>query len=140
MAGRRQFLKEVIFVVRGIDSVTVFSQNAKKLAAFYKNVVGLKQTMEAEMGDKGEELYGFEFGKGSGFYVIDHSKVKGKNKEPERSIINFEVDTIEKEVARVKKAGAKLVRDIYHVENYGHIATFEDSDGNFFQLVQVRGN
>lgn len=125
-------------MVRGVDSVTLFSANAKKLADFYKTKVGLKCTVEAEMGEKGEGLYGFEFKKGSGFYIIDHSKVKGRNKQPERYIINFEVDNIEKEVKRLEKEKVKKIQDIYHVEDYGYIATFEDSDGNYFQLVKVR--
>ena len=55
-------------------------------------------------------------------------------------MINFEVDKIEPEVERVKKAGAKLIQEIYHVESYGYIATFEDIDGNYFQLVQVQAS
>ena len=53
-------------------------------------------------------------------------------------MFNLEVDDIEKEVKRLKHARAKLVQDIYHIEDYGKIATFEDVDGNYFQLVQVR--
>lgn len=127
-------------MIKNIESVTLFSQNAKKLADFYRTKVELKVTIEAEMGDKGEELYGFEFGKSSGFYIVDHSKVKGKNKNPERMIINFEVDDIKKEVKRLDGLKIKKTQDIYHVESYGWIATFEDIDGNFFQLVQIRAN
>jgi predicted enzyme related to lactoylglutathione lyase len=90
------------------------------------------------MGDKGEEIYGFEIGGGNGFYIGDHSKVKGKNREPERVIFNLEVDDIEKEAKKLEEAGVKQIRDIYHVEGYGLISTFEDLDGNYFQLVQVR--
>lgn len=85
-----------------------------------------------------EELFGFEVKGSSDLYIMHHSKVKGKSKQPERFIVNFEVDNIEKEVARLKKAKVKLVQDIYHVEDYGQIATFSDVDGNYFQLVQVR--
>ena len=53
-------------------------------------------------------------------------------------IFNLEVYDIEKEVKRLKKNGVKLVKDIYHVEGYGCIATFEDIGGNYFQTVQVR--
>ena len=44
-------------MIRGIDNVTIFSEDAKKLAFFYKDKVGLKLTLEAQMGEKGEELY-----------------------------------------------------------------------------------
>ena len=125
-------------MIRGIESVNLFSENAKKLADFYKEKVGLKCTTEAEMGEKGEELYGFEFEGGSGLYIIDHSEVKGENKEPQRIFFNLEVDDIEKEAKRLEDAGVKKIQDVYHVEGYGYIATFQDIDGNYFQIVQVR--
>lgn len=55
-------------------------------------------------------------------------------------IFNLEVDDIEEEVKRLDGAGVKKVADIYHMQNYGYIATFEDIDGNYFQLVQVRAS
>ena len=69
---------------------------------------------------------------------LHHSKIKGKNKQPERYMINFEVKNIEEAVGKLKKNKVKMVADIYHVQDYGQIATFEDIDGNYFQLVQVR--
>lgn len=125
-------------MIRKIDGVLLSSPDAKKLSGFYQDVVGLTVTMEAEMGDKGDMVYGFALKGGSDFVVMDHSDVKGKNKDPARFMINFEVDDIEKEVKRLKKSRVKLLSDIYHIENYGHVATFEDPDGNYFQLVQIR--
>lgn len=127
-------------MIRGVDSITLFSQSAKKLAKFYEEKVGLKNTGVYEMGDKGEEAYMYEFKKGSGFAIIDHSKVKGVNKNPERFIINFEVDDIKKEVVKLKKLKVKIIAEIYHVEGYGWISTFEDIEGNYFQLAQVRAS
>lgn len=125
-------------MIRGIEGILLGSQNAKKLANFYAKTVGLILTNEYEMGENNEK--GFEFAiKGStGLYIMDHSEVKGKNKNPERIILNFEVDDIEKEVKRLKRAKVKIKQDIYHIEGYGLIATFVDPDGNFFQFVQVR--
>jgi len=127
-------------VVKGIEGITLFSQSASKLAKFYQQKVGLKVTFEAVMGENDEELYMFEMPKGSAFYIVDHSKVKGKNKTPERTIINFEVGNIKEDVRRLEKAGVKKIQDTYHVEDYGYIATFEDIDGNYFQLVQTKAN
>ena len=127
-------------MIKKLESITLFSQNAAKLANFYKKVVGLKVTMEAEMGEgkTAANLFGFEMKSGSPLYIVDHLDIKGKAKEPKRHLVNFEVDNIETEVERVKKAGVKLVQDIYHVQEYGQIATFADIDGNYFQLVQIR--
>lgn len=124
-------------MIRKIDAVLLGSPNAKKLAAFYREKVGVKFQFEGEMG-KGDNVFGASW-KGSGdFVVMDHSKVKGVSHQPERYMINFEVDNVEKEAKRLKKAKVKLIADVYHIEDYGYIATFEDPDGNYFQLVQVR--
>ena len=125
-------------MIKGVESLILFSEDAKRLADFYQEKVGLTLTMEAEIGGKGKELYCFEMSEGTPLYVIDHSRVKGRNKEPERIIFNLEVDVIEDMVKRLDNLGVKKVQDTYHVEGYGLIATFEDVDGNYFQLVQTR--
>lgn len=122
-----------------MEAVLLGSQNATKLAKFYRETVGLKQTMEFEMGEKGEKGFAFEM-KGASLYINDHSGVKGENKNPERLIINLEVDDIEKETKRLKSAKVKVKQDVYHIEGYGFVATFVDPDGNFFQFVQVRAS
>lgn len=124
-------------MIKGIESILIGSENATKLAKFYRETLGLKQTGEFEMGDKGEMCYMFEKGNVS-LAIMDHSEVKGKSKNPERIIINFEVDDIEKEVGRLKKTKVKQKQEIYHIEGYGYVSTFVDPDGNFFQLVQVK--
>src|SRR3989338_5139934 len=126
-------------MIRGLEAVLLSSQSAKKLAKFYKEVVGLKQGEVMEIGDEGEKAYDFPL-KGAAIYILDHSKVKGKNKNPERVMFNLEVSDMEKEVKRMKKAKAKVVQDTYHVQGYGLITTFEDTDGNYFQFVQVRAS
>ncbi len=126
-------------MVKGVEAVLLGSENATKLAEFYREVVGLKQTMEFEMGGKGEKVFAFEM-KGASLYINDHSEVKGKNMNPERLIINLEVDDIENETKRLKRAKVKVEQDIYHIEGYGLVATFVDVDGNFFQLVQVKAS
>lgn len=126
-------------MIKGIESITLFSENAKELAEFYKDKVGLEMTTEAEIGDKGKDLFGFEFGEGKpGLYIMDHSEIHGRQKEPERIMFNLEVDNIEEDVRKLDEKGVKKIADIYHMQNYGYIATFEDSDGNYFQLVQVK--
>lgn len=122
-------------MIKALDGVLLSSADTKKLADFYQNVVGLSQTNEWEMGE--ERQSGFEFADVK-LFINPHDKVKGENKHPERYMLNFEVDDIEKEVEKIKEKGAKQVQDIYHVEGYGLISTFEDVDGNYFQLVQVK--
>jgi predicted enzyme related to lactoylglutathione lyase len=124
-------------MIRGMESVMLYSQNAKKLAAFYKDVVQLTPGVEFVGGENDESYFEFKLGNCS-LMIADHSKVHGKRKEPDRMFINIEVDDIEKEVARLKKHKVKIIADTYHVQDYGLIATLEDTDGNYFQFVQVR--
>jgi predicted enzyme related to lactoylglutathione lyase len=124
-------------MIRGLEAVLIGSQNSKKLATFYREIVGLKQGEVWENPDTTEEGYILMAGK-IGLYIMDHSKIKGKSKEPARMMFNLEVDDIEKEVKRLKKAKVKVISDIYHQPEYGLIATFADPDGNYFQFVQVR--
>ena len=126
-------------MIRALEAVLLSSDDAANLAKFYREVVGLKQSAEMEIGDKGEKGYDFDI-KGTGLYILDHSGIKGKNPQGARVMFNLEVDDIEKEVARLDSANVKKVQDTYHIEDYGLIATFEDVDGNYFQFVQVRAN
>ncbi|OGH21369.1 MAG: hypothetical protein A2958_01030 [Candidatus Levybacteria bacterium RIFCSPLOWO2_01_FULL_38_13] len=127
-------------MIKGIEGINFFSSDAAKLSDFYVKKIGLKVSFEGIMGEHDESIYVFEMKSGSNLYIIDHSEVKGKNKNPQRTIINFEVDDIKKDVRKLKKEKVKLVQDIYHVEDYGFIATFEDPEGNYFQLVQTKSS
>lgn len=122
-------------MIKSLDAVMLSSEDSQKLADFYKEKVGLNCTMEFEMGDKGEKGFAFENVK---LYINQHSEVHGKTKEPQRVILNLETDDIEKEVEKLNNAGVKKIKDTYHVEGYGLVATFEDVDGNYFQIVQVK--
>lgn len=127
-------------MIKSFESVLLSTENSTRLANFYKDKVGLKCTSVMEIGEKGEKAYEFNLGKGSLLYINPHSEVHGKSPNPERLILNFEVDDIEKEVKRLKSEGIKQTQDIYHIEGYGLISTFQDVDGNYFQLVQIRPN
>lgn len=121
--------------MEGIESVGLFTENAEQLAKFYKEKVGLKLKRHNMTGMK-EKLFYME-GKGASFFIMDHSKVRGKNKQPERIIFNFEVSDIKKETRRLEQAGVKKIQGPYKVPGYGWITTFQDVDYNYFQLVQL---
>ncbi len=124
-------------MIKGLDSIMLNSGDAKMLAEFYEKKVGLEKGEEFEMGDKGESYFSFNV-KPVGFGIADHSQVKGKTKEGKRILLNFEVDDIDEEVKKLMNNDVKVVQGKYHIEGYGWIATFEDPDGNYFQLVQVK--
>lgn len=121
-----------------IEGILIGSENAKKLADFYKETVGLPLEDEYEMGEGDSVQNGYYFKlTGVSLMIMDHSEVKGKNSSPGRFMINYEVDDLEAEGERLKKAGVKVVAEMYHIEEYGYVTTFEDPDGNYFQLVKT---
>lgn len=123
-------------MIKNFESIKIGSSNATKLADFYKKKVGLKQTWDAVMGED-MNVYGFGL-KGIDLVLLDQPKLKGKSKEGGRISFNLEVDNIEKEFKRLKKAGVKVIEPIYHIQEYGYLATFADLDGNYFQLVKTK--
>ena len=125
-------------MVKGIEGILLSSENAKALAEFYQDKVGIKIKEEYEMGE-GESTFEMEVGEGNSLYINSHSEVKGKNSQPQRFILNFEVADIDKAITEVTGKDVKVIAEKYHIEGYGFVATFEDLDGNYFQLVQVRG-
>jgi predicted enzyme related to lactoylglutathione lyase len=125
-------------MITNVDGINLNSENAGSLADFYKDTVGLQLEDEAVMGED-QKFYWFKIGD-SNLYIIDHSEVSGKNPNPQRMFFNLEVDSFDSEMERLDKAGVKKIQDKYHIESYGWVATYEDPDGNYFQIVQVRPN
>lgn len=109
------------------NSVMIGTSQVKVMGEFYEKVLGRKSDME-EGG-----WYGWKVG--SCFLSVgEHSEVMGSAKEPQRLIMNFETKEVKEEFARIKATGAKVVKEPYEMGG-GWIATFEDPDGNYFQLM-----
>ena len=103
------------------------SHKPKVLAEFYEKVLA----KPADWTD--EDWYGWQEGN-THLTIGEHSKVKGKAKEPERIILNFETKKVKEEFKRIKALGTKVIQVPYEMEG-GWIASFADPDGNFFQLM-----
>lgn len=110
-----------------LNSIMIGSHEPKVLAAFYEKVFGKKPDMED--GGYAGWLVGKTF-----FTVGEHSEVKGESKEPARMIFNFETKEVQEEFERIKKIGAKVIKEPYDMGG-GQIATLADPDGNYFQLM-----
>jgi predicted enzyme related to lactoylglutathione lyase len=112
------------------NSILLFSEDPKTLGDFYKKV------FDMEPGWNEGGYMGFLVGS-SAVTIGPHDKVHGKNQYPERIIINFETEDVEGEFKRIKEFGTKVVAEPYHPSEDEKIwlATFEDPDGNFFQLA-----
>jgi predicted enzyme related to lactoylglutathione lyase len=111
------------------NSVLIGSSDPGRLAAYYTRLLG-------EAGFADGDYTGWMIG--SGFLTVGpHSEVSGQNAEPGRIILNFETTDVAGDFARLRAAGAIVVREPYEFEGMpgSWIATLADPDGNYFQLV-----
>lgn len=101
----------------------------KDLAKFYESVFQKAPDMV-----DGEEWFGWQVG--SVFFGIgQHSEMNVQAKEPGRVMFNLETPEVQAEFDRIKDiTGAKVVKGPYDM-NGMMIATLEDPDGNYFQLM-----
>ena len=114
------------------NSVLIGSEDPERLVAYYTKLFG-----EPQFTDGGYSGWGI----GSGWITIGpHSEVKGRNPQPGRCLLNFESPDVKADFERFKAAGATVVTEPYSFEDQpGFIATFEDPDGNYFQLMSPMG-
>lgn len=68
-----------------------------------------------------------------------HTDVKGRNEVPGRIIWNLETADVKGEFDRIKQLGATVVKEPYQPGSSEApdfwMATFEDPDGNYFQIA-----
>lgn len=111
-----------------LNSIMIGTSKIDEMAAFYEKVFDKK----ADMVDGG--WHGWMVGS-CFFSVGEHSEVHGSAKEPQRMMFNLETKEVKEEFERIKKIGAKVVKEPYEMGGGMWIATFEDPDGNYFQLM-----
>ena len=110
------------------NNILIGSEDPQKLADYYTKLLG-----EPTMSDGGYTGWMI----GSGFVAVGpHSEVHGKNAHPGRMIWNIESTDVKGDFARMKAAGAIVIREPYDIEGMpGWIATLADPDDNYFQLM-----
>lgn len=110
--------------------INLTSEQPDKLKAFYGDVVGLER--ESDMGDGA-------FKAGGAVLAVDaHSETKGGSREPQRVLIDFFVDDLKAEQARLEKQGVQFIRKEGQEYWGGTISTFLDPDGNYCQLIEYK--
>ena len=113
-----------------LNGVLIGSEDPRRLTEYYTKVFG-KPSME----DSG--YAGWKIGDGW-INVGPHSEVKGRNTQPGRILLNIESSDVKGDFAKLRAAGAKVVREPYRMEGWPPntwVATLADPDDNYFQLV-----
>ena len=112
-----------------LNSVMIGTKRPQELAIFYEKVLG----KPADMINRESSFFSWQLG--SVFlYLLEHSEMEGKTKDPGRVMFNFETTQVKEEFERIRTLGGLVVREPYEVEA-GWFATLADLDGNYFQLV-----
>lgn len=110
-------------------SLNLGSPGPERLIAFYRDTLGLTPAPETSPG---------AFALGSGLFIVSgHSEVTGPATDAKRYLINFVVDDLDAEQARLEAAGVEFARSKGEEPWGGRISTFLDPDGNYCQLIET---
>lgn len=111
------------------NGILIGSDDPARLIEYYTKVLG-------EPGYADDSYSTWMLGSGT-VSVGAHSEVHGSNSQPGRLIWNIETADVQAEFARMKAAGAIVIREPYSFEGFpdSWIATLADPDDNYFQLM-----
>ena len=110
-------------------SLNLGSPEPERLIAFYRHTLGLTPAPEMSPG---------AFALGTGFLIVSgHGEVTGPASDPVRYLINFVVDDLDAEQARLEAGGVTFIRSKGAEPWGGRISTFLDPDGNYCQLIEA---
>ena len=115
-----------------VNGILVWTEAARfqALRDFYADTLGLEPRA-----DRAGHV-NFEWG-GLRLTIAVHDTVGGPARDPLRLMINFAVESIEAEHARLRDAGVAFTRPPEREPWGGLVATFADPDGNTLQLLQL---
>ena len=114
----------------GTTILNINSEQPQRLQKFYSEVVGLPA--QEGMGEGALNA-------GGAILVFDgHSEVHGDAADPQRHLLNFMIDDLADEQARLESQGVKFIRTAGKEYWGGVISTFLDPDGNYCQLIEYK--
>ncbi|MEX1194131.1 MAG: VOC family protein [Dehalococcoidia bacterium] len=124
-------------MISALAGSTIFTADSEKLAAFYRDVVGLAVAPNTGTDPtSGETFWVFGPENAAVLCVGKHSEVRGKNADPARHIVGLSSDDIEADFKRLKAAGVEFIEEPTAAGEGLRIATLKDPDGNYVQLLQ----
>ena len=113
-----------------LSGLLIGTDNTQRMRDYYTKLFG-KPNWD------GDGFFGWMIGKGS-VTIGAHDQVKGKNPTPGRVIWNIESADVKGDFAKLKAAGATVVKEPYELgmgDQKAWVATLADPDNNYFQLI-----
>lgn len=113
-----------------LSGLLIGTDNTQRMRDYYTKLFG-KPNWD------GDGFFGWMIGKGS-VTIGAHDQVKGKNPTPGRVIWNLESADVKGDFAKLKAAGATVVKEPYELgmgDQKAWVATLADPDNNYFQLI-----
>jgi predicted enzyme related to lactoylglutathione lyase len=120
-------------MIKQFAGASIWSEDLNNLLPFYRDVLGLKVTIESP----GFVVLGADQPDVPALGLGTHSQVRGRNADPARHMVGLASDDLTADWRRLKQAGVEFVED---PTDYGNlsIATLKDPEGNLIQLWQYR--
>lgn len=113
-------------------SAGIWSDNYDALAKWYEEVLGFKVRERLYLPD--DTVVDFDFGDNY-FFIGRHDKVKGKSKEPYRIMVGFNVKSVSKIYAELKKKNVTIIAKPFEGPSGGYwCLTIQDPEGNILQF------
>ncbi len=120
-------------MITDISSVIIWSEDYKKLSAWYKEILGLAIGME--LTHPQDTAIQFQVGK-TRLWIGQHSLVRGKNTDSHRIMINFVVDSVSQTFHNLSQKGVIFIAAPFKAPTLDkYFATFYDLDNNLLQIV-----
>ena len=110
-------------------------KDMNRAVLFYENILDIKMTKMEKNNDPNVEMYFFPGPEGD-VYGAMGGLVKAKGMEPGNHgpVVYLYTDDMEKTLEKIASEGCKVVMPKKDIGEYGYIAHFMDSEGNFVAL------
>jgi len=114
-------------------AVGLWSENYEELAKWYQDVLKLPFKQQSTLPT--DTFIAFDFGN-NWFWIGKHDKIKGKNKDPYRIMIEFYVESITDAFDELKKHNVEFIAEPFPdpLGGDGWCMTFKDPEGNILQM------
>lgn len=117
-------------MITDMAGVIIWTEDVTRLAAFYRDTLGLPVHSERA------EFAAFDLPHGLRLSIGQHSRVRGRARDPYRIMLNLGVRDIQDAHRTLSERGVPFIRAPEREHWGGWIATLADPDGNLLQFLQ----